>query len=113
MISGAALFGNTAVADNRSGQVFGCGAGSGLNPPGTNNVIVKYTSGLATTPALFADFAALLSGTPSSSTFARRWRVGRFAGSSAVSSVFGRTGAVVGATADYTAASSIGGGALL
>jgi hypothetical protein len=64
-ISGAALFGNTAVADNKSVQVFGGGAGSGLNPPGTNNVIVKYTSGLATTPALFADFAALLSGTPS------------------------------------------------
>lgn len=72
MISGAALFGNTAIADNRAGQVFGGGGGgTGLSPPGSNNVIVKYTSGLATTQALFADFAALFTGTPSSATFAR------------------------------------------
>lgn len=67
--AGQNLYGCTAT--NTWTQQAGGGGGGGLNPPGTNNVIVKYTTGLSTTPALFADFAALLTGSPSSTTFAR------------------------------------------
>jgi hypothetical protein len=58
--------------------------GGGLSAPGTNNVILKYTTGTGTTPALFADFAALISGTASSATFLNG--VGQWATPAAVTS---------------------------